>query len=181
MFVLSPISKNINSFIIILCSSINLFDEQNGILFWVWQNGKLTFPAFEWHHFDPRRCVFRFDINKEDKINGGLVLSVFVCVFKMGHVCWLLHWKKSVLKLTTWKRRQVVRVEGDNKGPVINWELVTTKREFLIFSKFKSSSSTVAGPLFLLGQATTRKADTVNKVLARGEWIVSAYFSSQQD
>ena len=93
MFVLSPISKNINSFIIILCSSINLFDEQNGILFWVWQNGKLTFPAFEWHHFDPRRCVFRFDINKEDKINGGLVLSVFVCVFKMGHISWLLHWK----------------------------------------------------------------------------------------
>ena len=75
----------------------------------------------------------------------------------------------------------MVRVEGDNKGPVINWELVTTKREFLIFSKFKSTSSTVAGPLFLLGQATTRKADTVNKVLARGEWIVSAYFSSQQD
>ena len=76
----------------------------------------------------------------------------------------------------------MVRVEGDNKGPVINWELVTTKREFLIFSIFKSSSSTVAGPLFLLiGQATTRKADTINKVLARGELIVSAYFSSQQD
>ena len=122
----------------------------------------------------------RFDINKEDKINGGLVLSVFVCVFKMGHIRWLLHWKNLFWSWQHerdgrwWGLKETTRV----RSLIGNW---WPQRDFLIFSKFKSSSSTVAGPLFLLGQATTRKADTVNKVLARGEWIVSAYFSSQQD